>query len=133
MRNFLLVIVQLVPVGHTMEQTYVGRLRIEVWQVNFPNTEDLKLAEAVKNGPSSIQELFGWPHAAVEQLFRLGDAAGDADAVRLKGLRLVMTADFSGMGTAELAVGMVLDAVKKHVATGRSKICNSGFQWMQGG
>lgn len=81
---------------------------------------DLKLAEAVKNGPSSIQELFGWPHAAVEQLFRLGDAAGDADAVRLKGLRLVMTSDFSGMGTAELAVGMVLDAVKKHVATGET-------------
>ena len=79
-----------------------------------------------------MQGLFGWPKDAVKHLFEGVDGnAGDAGpgASMFKGLRLVTTSDFSGMGTAELAVHMVMDAVREHFAQGRLQyiLCRSAY------
>ncbi|CAK9053811.1 unnamed protein product [Durusdinium trenchii] len=82
--------------------------------------KDIQLTEAweaAATGPSVLTELFQWPEHATATLWaQRGEGGTTAAAVamdnltKFHSLQLIMTSDFSGMGTAELAVEMALDA-----------------------
>ena len=87
--------------------------------------KDIQLTEAweaAATGPSVLTELFQWPEHATATLWaQRGEGGTTAAAVamdnltKFHSLQLIMTSDFSGMGTAELAVEMALDAVAQHL------------------
>lgn len=80
-------------------------------------------------GPSTLAELFQWHVTAVNTLLDCAtdtnndDEDKDIGLMKLAGLRLVTTTEFSGMGTAELAVEMIIDALGKHVPDCAGAIC----------
>ena len=72
-------------------------------------------------GPTTMEELFKWPAAAAVTLFPFNEAGCSDDLRRLQGLCVVTTTDFSGMGTAELSVKMVVDALANRLCAGRGR------------
>lgn len=60
-------------------------------------------------GPGSIAELFQWSDDMAEKLF--GDCP--AELAKLARMHLLLTSEFSGMGTAELSCHMVIDSLRK--------------------
>ena len=62
-------------------------------------------------GPSCLEELFQWPRTSVEKLFQ----NEPEKLLALKGMLVLLTTEFSGMGTVELALSMISDAVSEKI------------------
>lgn len=61
-------------------------------------------------GPSSLQGLFGWHWKGAEALFSGDDGLGAL--AKLSNYHVVVTSEFSGMGTAELATHAAIEGIR---------------------
>ena len=85
-----------------------------IWPVSQSvHIQELQLGKPQGVGPASMDRLFDWHHDAVQKLFAT-DRPEDINPVFI-GLRLFLTTDFSGMGTAELACQMVMDSLTSYL------------------
>ena len=81
------------------------------------------------HGPATLFELFQWPKVFCSKLVE-----GHVSRVQhLKNCHITLTSEFSGMGTAELAIQLVVAALTKHVqhhggGTGAGGIRRTAFE-----
>lgn len=71
------------------------------------------------DGPSSVDGLFAWNLAASQSLFGdLDDATRKATLQKLAKYHIIVTSEFSGMGTGELAVHLAIEGIRKQSDNG---------------
>jgi len=69
------------------------------------------------DGPSSVEGLFAWNLVASQCLFGDLDAATrKATLQKLANYHIIVTSEFSGMGTGELAVHLAIEGIRKQSA-----------------
>ena len=78
-----------------------------------------------EHGPCTLSELFQWPTEFCSKLFE----AHDSCAQHLMDCHIALTSEFSGMGTAELAMKLVVDAMTNH---DKQHYGGGGGSWRQG-
>lgn len=69
--------------------------------------------EDLPEGPSTLGELFQWHHSVAKTLF--GDDASAATLAKLSGIHVMMSSEFTGMGSAELALQMVANSINQRI------------------
>ena len=74
-------------------------------------------------GPATLGELFQWHRSATMKL--LADDDSKEALVSLSQLHVAMTTEFSGMGSAEIAVNLTLQGIRSLIAARRGRACIS--------
>ena len=72
-------------------------------------SDDMEQLGKLPAGPSSVQELYRWPVAVAQRLLAAADDATEFKRrVTTNSAHLVTTSEFSGMGSAEVALQLGL-------------------------
>lgn len=71
-------------------------------------------------GPDSLHSLFHWSTSVLDKLFGTSDGheVPPEGLTRLQNLHVILTSEFSGMGTAELAAGLLIRSIQERCQNG---------------
>ena len=69
-------------------------------------------------GPDSLHSLFHWPTFVLDKLFGTGHEVPQEGLTHLQNLHVILTTEFSGMGTVELAAELLIRSIQERCQIG---------------